>query len=123
MRNLFVVVLFWVTCFTTLLFAADALKPVYTVDETKAFKTLANETIQAIDANDAKTMVEKITDLETAWDEKEAVLKPKDPATWTSIDKTLDKAISAIRSSKKDYPKGKAALQLLVTKLDQATKP
>ena len=102
--------------------AADAIKPVYTADETKAFKELTKATIEAIDANKEKEMVTKITDLETAWDAKEETLKPKDPATWTSLDKTLDKAISAIRSSNVDLKKGKAALQSLLKKLDEATK-
>ena len=48
-------------------------------------------------------------------------LKPKDPATWTLLDKTLDKAISALRSSKTNLPAGKAALLDLIDKLEQAT--
>jgi hypothetical protein len=83
---------------------------------------LAKATIDAINAGKEKEMVAKITDLETAWDAKEDTLKPKDPATWTAIDKTLDKAISAIRSSNVDLKKGKTALQDLITKLDEATK-
>lgn len=105
--------------------AAEATPPaaVYNADETKAFKALAEATIQALDAGKEKEMVANITDLETAWDAKEDVLKPKNPATWTRIDKTLDKAISAIRGSKPDLKKGKAALQALVKELEQATKP
>jgi hypothetical protein len=68
-------------------------------------------------------MVAKLTDLETAWDDQEKVLRPKDEATWTSLDKTLDKAISALRSSHVNLEKGKAALEILLKKLSQATKP
>ena len=103
--------------------APPKVKQVYSAAETKDFKALANATIAAIDAKDEKGMVAKITDLETAWDAKEDTLKPKDPDTWTAIDKTLDKGISALRSSKTDIPKGKAALQQLVQMLDAATKP
>jgi hypothetical protein len=104
--------------------AANAgVKPVYTPAETKEFKGLANDTIHAIESGNEKQMVAKITDLETAWDAKEDTLKPRDQATWTSIDKTLDKGISAIRGSKPDLEKGKAALKNLVTMLEQATKP
>ena len=77
----------------------ETVKAVYTAEETKNFKALAQATIEAIDANKEKEMVAKITDLETDWDAKEATLKPKDEPTWTLIDKQLDKGISAIRSS------------------------
>jgi hypothetical protein len=81
------------------------------------------ETIAALDAGKNTEMVAKLTDLETAWDAKEDALKPKDEATWTLLDKTLDKAISALRSSKTNFPAGKAALKDLSDKLDEATKP
>lgn len=101
---------------------ADVLKPVYTPQETANFKMLAKETIAAIDTGKNTEMVPKLTDLETAWDDNESTLKPKDPATWDLIDKTLDKAISALRSSRTDIPKGKAALEDLIKKLELATK-
>ena len=96
--------------------------PAYSARETAPFKTLATEAIAALDAGKKDEMIAKLTDLETAWDEKEDVLSPKDPATWKVLDKTLDRGISALRSSKTDLPKGKAALQDLVKKLDRATK-
>ena len=105
--------------------AADksaGIAPVYTAQETAAFKSLAKETIAALDAGKKEVMVEKLTDLETAWDEKEESLKKRNEATWVIIDKTLDKAISALRSSKKNLPKGKASLEDLIKMLDQATK-
>lgn len=68
-------------------------------------------------------MWEKLNDLETAWDAQKSGLKPKHETTWVGIDKTLDQAISAQRSSKKDPAKGKAGLEDLLKKLAQATKP
>jgi hypothetical protein len=67
-------------------------------------------------------MVAKLTDLETAWDEKENALKPRDEKRWTTIDKTLDKAISALRGSKYNGAKGKAALELLIKEIAESTK-
>lgn len=96
--------------------------PVYTAEETAPFKALASETIAALDAAKKDEMIAKLTDLETIWDEKEEALSPKAPATWMIIDKTLDRGISALRSSKTDLPKGKAALEDFIKKLDQATK-
>ena len=101
---------------------ADGISAVYTAKETTKFKELAKETLAALAAGKNNKMVAKLTDLETIWDEKEATLKPKNEATWTSIDKTLDKGISALRSSKVNLKKGKAALEDLLKKLDEATK-
>ena len=99
-----------------------AASPTYSASELANFKTLAEATLQALDTPGNTGMVAKLTDLETAWDDQEKVLKPKDPDTWTVLDKTLDKAISALRSSKTDIPKGKAALLELLKEFDQATK-
>ena len=96
---------------------------VYTAKETAEFKALAKATLDALNAGKNMEVVEKLTDLETAWDAKESVLKPKNEKTWVLIDKTLDLAISALRSTKKDPAKGKTALEELLKKLDQATKP
>ena len=105
---------------------AAAKKPdtaaVYTAAETKEFKALAQATLDALAAGKQTEMVAKLTDLETAWDDQEKVLRPKDEATWTALDKTLDKAISALRSSHTNLEKGKAALESLLKKLNQATK-
>jgi hypothetical protein len=101
---------------------ATAVAPVYTAAETREFTELANATIAALDAGKNAEMVAKLTDLETAWDNKEKTLKPKNSATWESLDKTLDKAISALRSSKTNLPKGKTALEDLIKRLAQATK-
>ncbi len=102
---------------------AKALAPIYTAAETKEFKALIQATLDALVANKQTEMVAKLTDLETAWDDQEKVLRPKSEATWTALDKTLDKAISALRSSHVNLEKGKAALESLLKKLDQATKP
>jgi len=96
---------------------------VYSAEETAAFRKLTQATIEALAAGKQTEMVAKLTDLETAWDDKEMVLRPKDEATWTLLDKTLDKGISALRSSKTNLQKGKAALEDLLKKLEQATKP
>ena len=112
--------------FTSSTAAADKkteLKPIYTTKETAEFQTLTKATLEALNAGKTTEVVEKLTDLETAWDAKEKDLKPRSEKTWVVIDKTLDQAISALRSSKKDPAKGKAALEELVKQLEQATKP
>jgi hypothetical protein len=103
--------------------ASEAPAAIYTAAETKEFKALAKATLAALAAGKQTEMVAKLTDLETAWDDQEKVLRPKDEATWTLLDKTLDKGISALRSSHTNLAKGQAALEDLLKKLEQATKP
>jgi len=101
---------------------AAAITPIYTQKETAEFTTLAKATLEALAAGKKEAMVAKLTDLETAWDEKENTLKPRDEKRWTTIDKTLDKAISALRGSKYNVAKGKAALELLIKEIAESTK-
>ncbi|MEI7651385.1 MAG: hypothetical protein WCJ96_05205 [Verrucomicrobiota bacterium] len=102
--------------------AAPAIKPIYTQKEAAEFTGLAKATLEALATEKKDIMVAKLTDLETAWDDKEKDLKPRDEKRWTAIDKTLDKAISALRSSKYNAAKGKAALELLIKMLAESTK-
>ena len=105
--------------------AADkkvALTPIYTVKETDEFIKLNKAALAALAEGKVTEAVAKLTDLETAWDAQEAKLKPRNEKTWMLIDKTLDQGISALRGSKVDAAKGKAALEDLLIKLTQATK-
>lgn len=101
---------------------AAAVNPVYTPAETAPFKSLIASTLDRLGAGDKASMTTKLTDLETAWDDAEKNLRARNEATWTSIDKTLDKAITSLRSSKYDEARGKMALDSMSAKLDQATK-
>jgi stress response protein YsnF len=101
---------------------SDSIAPTYTSKETESFKALTQSTLDSLAAGKKEEMVAKLTDLETAWDEQEKNLRPKNEKIWTIIDKTLDKAISALRGSKYNPEKGKSALNTLLLDLGKATK-
>ncbi len=94
---------------------------VYTSAETAEFSKLAKATLETLMAGKQAEAITLLTDLETAWDDKEDALKPKNEATWTILDKTLDKAISSLRSSHINLEKGKAALEKLIQQLNDAS--
>ena len=101
--------------------AADAAKPTTVVEAMAPFKPIAEDTLKLIKAGDIPAAKAKITELETAWDKAEADLKPKYPAEWKSIDKTIDKALDDARKPEKpDVAKAAASVQDVVAKL---TKP
>ncbi len=54
----------------------------------------------------------RITDLETAWDDAEDEMRPKDPAAWGKVDDAIDAALSALR---KDTPLAADATQTLAS--------
>ncbi len=94
----------------------------YKTAEMAEFVKLTKETLAALAAGKQTEMVAKLTDLETAWDDKEKVFRPRNEAVWVSIDKTMDKAISALRSSKVNLTKGKAHLEALLKEINAACK-
>jgi DNA-binding beta-propeller fold protein YncE len=101
--------------------AAPALAPLCDAKQAGRFQALAKATIQAIDAGRGPETLSRITELEGAWDDREAALRPGSPATWRVLDETLDRAIAAIRGSRTDLPRGRAALVELIAELDRAT--
>ena len=102
--------------------SSAALAKIYTKDQTDPLIALANATLSAVAADKKSDMETKITELESAWDAQEKTLKPLNETQWTTIDKTLDKAIAALRGSKFDAKKGKDSLDSLVKMLTQSTK-
>ncbi len=102
--------------------SSDPITPIYTSQETQSFKELTQATLDSLAAGKKEDMVAKLTDLETAWDEQEKNLRPKNEKIWTILDKTLDKAISALRGSKYNPEKGKTALNTLLQELGKSTK-
>ena len=107
---------------TTAASSSAAMAKIYTKEQTGPLITLANATLAAVAADKKADMETKITELESAWDAQDKVLKPINLDQWTVIDKTLDKAISSLRGSKCDAKKGKDALDSLVKMLTDSTK-
>lgn len=94
---------------------------IYTKQETLVFHALANDTLVALLAKNKDLMVMKLTDLESAWDDAEDKLRPRNDEQWQVIDKTLDRGINSLRSTQYDEVKGKEALEALLKLLAEAT--
>ncbi len=63
---------------------------------------IAEDSLKLVEANDLSNAKSRIKDLEIAWDNAEEKLRPLSPDDWTSLDLSIDRVLSKMRSSKPD---------------------
>ncbi|KPM57081.1 hypothetical protein ACG83_04665 [Frankia sp. R43] len=81
------------------------------------FAIITQDTLDRLNAGHQSAATSRIGDLETAWDNAEARLKPRDGAAWTVIDDRIDTALRALRSTHPDVNRERSALTGLLTDL------
>lgn len=82
-----------------------------------SFRTIAQDTLDKLTAGDQAGATARIADLETAWDDDEASLKPKDGTAWTYLDGEIDQVLTSLRDPNPDPATEKQALTALLTTL------
>ena len=80
------------------------------------YKKFALDAQTALKNNDMKGVITALKAFETAWDQNESALKPKDPAKWKLVDKALDKALKPIEHGQPDPAKETKAVDDLLSK-------
>ena len=81
------------------------------------FENIANDTLVLVSKGDLNAAQKRITDFETAWDNAEPTLYPKNKSEWSTIDDAADKAISSLRAKKPMQADAQAAVTDLVDAL------
>ncbi|MGX9791569.1 COG4705 family protein [Mycobacterium sp. MMS18-G62] len=70
--------------------------------EMTKFRIIAQDTLAKVQAGDQTAATTRITDLETAWDDDEATLRPMDETAWHALDVQIDSVLHAVRASQPD---------------------
>jgi uncharacterized membrane-anchored protein len=81
------------------------------------YRQITQDTLGLLNAGDQAGATTRVTDLETAWDNAEARLKPRDTAAWTTIDRKIDTVLRELRSTSPQPPREKVALTALLDAL------
>jgi uncharacterized membrane-anchored protein len=86
------------------------------------FIKIAKESLQLVQANDLSGAKSRIKDLETAWDVAEDKLRSMSPDVWGSVDVSIDRVLSKLRSSKPDASACINALKAFIAKTESLSK-
>jgi uncharacterized membrane-anchored protein len=81
------------------------------------YRTIATDTLALVDSGDQAGAKSRITDLETAWDDDQSTLQPKDCQAWTFVDQQIDPVLSAVRDAHPDKTAEEKALNSLLATL------
>lgn len=85
------------------------------------FRKIAIDARALLDKNDIAGAKARMKDLEAAWDEAEAGLKPRAAAEWHVVDKAIDRALTTIRASALDLRNCKNTLDELIAVMDRSS--
>lgn len=102
--------------------AAAALPGANALGDLTAYKAIAQDTLKIVNTSDLKAARARIKDLEVAWDNAEAEMRPRDETSWETFDVAIDEALAALRTPNADKAECAKTLEALIAAFDKAAK-
>lgn len=96
---------------------AEAARPA-TLGDLSNLKAIILDVQGVVKTGDMTAAEKRITDFETAWDEAEAAMRPKNRDAWATVDDAADAALHALRRKAPDAAEVGKTLSDLVSILD-----
>ncbi|MFD3450634.1 hypothetical protein ACFWVC_00420 [Streptomyces sp. NPDC058691] len=85
--------------------------------EIAKFRTIASDTLTKLNSGDQAAATARVADLETAWDDDQPTLEPKNEQAWHFLDSEIDQVLTALRAPNPDQATEVKALNTLLTSL------
>ncbi|WP_392544418.1 hypothetical protein [Oryzobacter telluris] len=98
--------------------ASDATSP---LGDLRPFAAITDDVAARVKKGDLKGARARVKDLEVAWDDAEAAIKPASPSGWHTMDSAIDETLTALRAnpqSPADCTRALTALQGVIVTLD-----
>ncbi len=102
--------------------ATASLSTGHGLGDLSSYKAIAQDTLKIVNAKDITTARTRIRDLEVAWDNAEADMRPRDETNWTTFDVAIDDALAAVRTPNADNAECVKTLQALIAAFEAAKK-
>ncbi|MGA5299758.1 hypothetical protein ACPCHT_07495 [Nucisporomicrobium flavum] len=99
--------------------AARQVHPTTALGNLSRFAAIVDQVQAEVAKNDLGNAKIRVKDLEVAWDDAEAGLKPRDPGKWHQLDDEIDAVLSALRAGNPHQSDCAASLAALADLLDK----